>query len=181
MRYEDDPAGAWDALERRYAGKTIYHIDALNNALRNLEYTAGVAKLVADAYGIWQQLEAAGKVYTDSEIVMDILRALPHTFDPVRTSLRRPGISFEEAEMILLDWEGVLKERMGKEVTTAMYGQQQHSKGGHRKGVCYECGSNLHYKKKCPKWLAKQAEKEVAGVAVVEERPRVREVHEVAF
>jgi hypothetical protein len=196
MNYEDDPAGAWNALETRFAGKTIHHIDILKNSLRNLEYNSSITKLVGDARTLGKQLSSVGKEYADSELLMDILRALPATFDPVRTSLKMTFTTLEQAELVLLDWERELKSRMNKELAVAMYGKeqkQQFRKKGFKFGACFECGSMEHHKKKCPKWLAKQTEKEsvedarIARVApipkVIEEapRPRAREVYEVAF
>lgn len=158
--YEDDPHSAWNALHDKYSGSGIQLVDSLKSALRSLELgSGGVLKLVNDARNLQIQLKGAGKEYDDSDVILDILQALPASYDPVRVNLKAPNVSLVHAEHILTDWERLLKSRNKKEVETALYSKVV--KAGPK--VCFKCSSPDHFKRQCPIWLAEQRELNNSG------------------
>lgn len=153
----DTAKEAWDYLEECYAGESAARRSAVKSQLNGLrlERAEGIPVYISRARGLQAQLEAAGEVLSETQLVEYAINGLPQQFDNVRAVLELQADALTVTQLMnkLLMVELRLRESEKKEEVCLQHRfkktpWQAGSSGG--KMHCYYCGQEGHYKRECP-------------------------------
>lgn len=152
---------AWDALEAVYQAKSIARRLQLKRALNSLrkEPNEELAKYVARAKDIRDQLAAAGWSPDDQEVTLSILAGLPSEYDTLITVLETSDMELDPdsvlAKLLTVEQRAASEQLAAGDSTSAYVSRQQGSSAGQQSWAeereCFYCGRKGHLKKECRK------------------------------
>ena len=151
---------AWDTLAKMYTAQSNARLLQLKRQLSTLSLDPAepLAKYVARAQAIRDQLKVAGSSLDDLDLVLAVLDGLPQEYDTVRTALLTASGDLKLADvlskLLLVEQREVNDPNAALYVSVSRYGQ--HQGGGppdynRETRTCHYCKKQCHLIKDCRK------------------------------
>ena len=200
---------AWDALRAIYTTTTVARQDVLRRQLASLRMAKdeSVTKLFSRARTIASGLSVSGAPVQDSEVLNNVLNALPKQFHTVATIIRNQSadtVNLEKIQQQLIVEEQQLTPRMDRDAERGMAARQQQHNTGQRQRFggqirstgqrqqnscqqpgqqsrpqCNFCGKIGHIYQECRTRIAQEQQQQLQPKQQIQQTPRHNQAERV--